>query len=359
LLGGITEHVHHFCVEAKKLGIRPVIITSHAGKDDTAERHGIDIIRIGRSLPIYSNGSIARVTFCPTIHAKLKEIFKSEKFDIVHIHSPIVPVLPLMAQRHSTSINIGTFHTQFKSSGTLRFLAKRAKVYFDALHGRIAVSDLCIDSMDRYFKGDYKVIPNGVDINKFRPGLEKVPEFNDGVKNIFFLSRLEPRNGLDYLIAAFNKIAQDRDDCRLIVGGDGPLKFYYKSLVAKHASKRVHFLGRVNSSRPNYYSTADIFCFPTTRASFGITILEAMATGLPVVAFSMPAYEGILKNGEEGVLCGEPGVDNFADAINQLLDSPQLRSRIGARAMARAADFSWDKVTRQIVCYYEEVKRNS
>jgi alpha-1,3-rhamnosyl/mannosyltransferase len=84
-----------------------------------------------------------------------------------------------------------------------------------------------------------------------------------------------------------------------------------------------------------------------------------MATGLPVVAFSMPAYEGILKNGEEGVLCGEPGVDNFADAINQLLDSPQLRSRIGARAMARAADFSWDKVTRQIVCYYEEVKRNS
>lgn len=357
-LGGITEHVHHFSHEVKKLGHRPVIITGNAGDDPSVNLKDVEIIKVGRSLPIYSNGSVARITVGFYLSRKIKEILESEKFDIVHIHSPFIPVLPTLAQYYANTITIGTFHTYFSSSGSLRIFSHWVKKYFEGLNGRIAVSKLCVESISRYFKGDYKIIPNGVDIVKFNSDCEKVKEFDDGKLNIFFLSRLEPRNGLEYLIKAFSMIRKKRNDCRLIIGGNGPLKVYFKSMVPNEIKPDVHFLGRINSARPNYYATADIFCFPTTKASFGITIMEAMASAKPVAAFSMPAYEAMIKSGEDGVLCGKASAENLAMALTRLLDSEGERIRIGTNARIRAEEFSWTKITKQIVNYYDEVKRN-
>ncbi len=354
-LGGITEHVHHFALEAHRLGHEPVIITSNAGTDMTMADQPIEVVKLGRSLPVYSNGSIARVTVGFGLAKKVKALLDSEKFDVVHIHSPLVPTLPLVFQRHSNTVTVGTFHTQFDASGDLSVLKKFVKMYFDGLDGRIAVSNLCIESMDRYFKGDYRIIPNGVDINKFHPTCEKVHKFNDGKLNIFFLSRLEPRNGLGYLIEAFAKIRTKRDDCRLIIGGGGPLMSYYKSLVPSKAQADVHFVGEILGSRPNFYATSDIFCFPTTRASFGITVLEAMAAGKPVVAFTLPAYRQIIQEEDEGILCGAPDTNNLADALIRLLDSKTTRDQIGIKARARSETFSWNNVTRQVLGYYDEL----
>lgn len=354
-LGGITEHVHHFALEAHHLGHEPVIITSNAGKDMSMADHPVEVIKLGRSLPIYSNGSIARVTVGFGLARKVKELLRSEKFDVIHIHSPLVPTLPLIFQRHSDTVTVGTFHTQFDFSGDLSILKKFVQIYFDGLDGRIAVSNLCIESMGRYFKGDYRIIPNGVDIDKFHPACEKVHKFNDGKINIFFLSRLEPRNGLGFLIEAFAKIRTRRNDCRLIIGGGGPLMGHYKSLVPREVQGDVHFVGEILGSRPSFYATADIFCFPTTRASFGITVLEAMAAGKPVVAFTLPAYRQIIKAADEGVLCGAPDANNLADALMGLLDSADTRTHMGIRARARAETFSWNNVARQVLGYYEEL----
>jgi phosphatidylinositol alpha-mannosyltransferase len=360
LLGGITEHVHHFALELKKLGHEPVIITSNAGTDPFAEKIDIEIIRIGKSLPIYSNGSIARMAFTTSLGRKIKEMLRREKFDIIHIQSPFVPSLPLATQHFANTTTVGTFHTHFDSSFFLRAFKSKFQRYFDSLHGKIAVSDLCIDSMRRYFTGgDFRIIPNGVDTEKFRGDCEKISKFDDGKLNIFFLSRLEPRNGLDYLIKAFDRVRKDRNDCRLIIGGDGPLKTYYRSIVSPSSKDDIHFLGRIDGTRPNYYATSDIFCFPTTKASFGITILEAMSAGKPVVAFSMPAYEKILQSGKEGLLCGEPTVDNLANALNNLLDSRETREEIGKNARVKAEEYSWSKITKRIVDYYEEIKRTN
>lgn len=354
-LGGITEHVHHFALEAHRLGHEPVIITSNAGKDMTMADHPVEVIKLGRSLPIYSNGSIARVTVGFGLAKKIKNLLSTEKFDVIHIHSPLVPTLPLAFQRHSNTVTVGTFHTQFDVSGDLSVFRRFVKVYFDGLDGRIAVSDLCIESMDRYFHGDYRIIPNGVDVEKFHPACEKVHKFNDGKLNIFFLSRLEPRNGLGYLIGAFSKIRTKRNDCRLIIGGGGPLMGHYKSLVPREIRTDVHFVGEILGSRPNFYATSDIFCFPTTRASFGITVLEAMASGKPVVAFTLPAYRQIIKAADDGVLCGAPDANNLADALMGLLDSKNTREQMGIKARSRAEEFSWNNVTKQVLGYYEEL----
>lgn len=357
LIGGITEHVHHYYLELKKLGHEPVIITTDAGKDPNVDISDINIIRIGKSIPIYSNGSIARIAMGFGMGQKMREIFKAEQFDVIHIHSPMVPMLPLLAQRYTNALTIGTFHTHFNSSIGLAIMQKRAQKMINSLHGRIAVSYLCIESMQKYFDTEFKIIPNGIDINKFFCGNEKIKKFDDGKKNIFFLSRLEPRNGLAYLIDAFNIIRKRRDDCRLIIGGDGPLKTYYKSM-AKKFKEDIHFIGRINESRPQFYSTADIFCFPTTKASFGITILEAMASSKPVVAFTMPAYETIISSGKDGVLCGDFDVNNMANAIESLINNKELATSIGNQARITAENYSWSKITRDVLNYYDEVKQS-
>lgn len=355
LLGGITEHVHHFSIEAKKLGLEPVIITGNAGEDPFVKEGEIEIIRLGRSVPLYSNGSVARVTVGFNIGRKIKELFKSERFDIIHIHSPFVPTLPIMAQLYSNTMTFATFHTQFDSNIFLKTFRKISQRAMDILDGRIAVSKLCIESMNHYLDAEFKVIPNGIDTDKFNGRHEKIAAFDDGKLNIFFLSRLEPRNGLEYLIKAFSILRKKRSDCRLIVGGSGPLKTYYKSLVPSSVRHDIHFVGQINGVRPNYYSTADIFCFPTTKASFGITILEAMASEKPVITFTLPAYEQIIKSGEDGILCGDPDAGNMAMAIDQLLDSQEMREKIGRAARVRAEDYSWKKITKKIVDYYENV----
>jgi len=354
LLGGITEHVHHFALEAKKLGHEPVIITADAGRDPNIKEE-VEVVRIGKSLPIFSNGSVARLSFGFNVGQKLRSLFRSRKFDVIHIHSPFVPMLPAMAQRYADTLTVATFHTHFASSGALRAFSPFIRDYFDALHGKIAVSRLCVESMGRYFKGEYKIIPNGVDTGKFHPKAEKIARFADGKMNIFFLSRLEPRNGLDYLIRAFVKIRRKRNDCRLIVGGDGPLMQYYRAIVPRELKDDVHFIGRINGARPSYFATADIFCFPVTKASFGITLLEAMASGRPSVAFSMPAFEGILGHKDHGILCGEPSDENLANALASLLDNGDERFRMGFEARRRAEDFAWDKVAKQVIEYYGEV----
>lgn len=351
-LGGITEHVHHFCLELKKLGHHPVIITGNAG--ECPSDCGLDVIRVGKSVPLYSNGSIARVTVGYRLGHKVKEIMRSEKFDIVHVHSPFIPTLPALGQKYSGTVTFGTFHTQFDSSLFMQFLKSYAKKFFDGLAARIAVSDLCIESIGRYYKGDFKIIPNGIDINKFYPACKKMPEFLDGRPNILFLSRLEPRNGLDYLIEAFCIIKNNGSNCRLIVAGDGPLRAYYESIVPNELKKDVIFLGHVTENRPNIYATVDIFCFPTTRASFGITLLEAMSSGKPVVAFSMPAYQKIIESGKDGILCGDIKSANLAAGIQELLNDIEKRKSIGAHARKKAEEYSWANVTRRVLDLYEQ-----
>lgn len=355
ILGGITEHVHHFALAAHKLGHEPVIITSNAGADMTMADQPIEIVKIGRSLPVYSNGSIARVTIGLNLSKKVQRFLEDEQFDVIHTHSPLFPTLPLVFQRYANTVTVGTFHTQFDAHAELGILQKFLKPYFDGLDGRIAVSNLCVESMDRYCKGNYRIIPNGVDIEKFSPTCEKIHKFKDKKLNIFFLSRLEPRNGLEFLIEAFAKIRSHRNDCRLIIGGGGPLMRYYRSLVPREIQNDVHFVGEILGSRPNFYATADIFCFPTTRASFGITLLEAMAAGKPVVAFTLPAFRQVIQEANEGVLCGAPDTNNLADALMELLNDPVRRLAIGAKARARAEEFSWHNVTQQVIAYYEEL----
>jgi len=361
LLGGITEHVHNLAGALGRKG-HDVTVVTHNLKPRKHHHYpdeplNFTVERFGKGIPIYSNGSFARITLGRSLGDNLQRFFEREKFDVIHAHSPLTPILPLVAVRRSNApVTVGTFHTYFDRSHGYGMLKNKFAESMDMMDGRIVVSEACVEALSRYFDTEYKVIPNGVDTNYFHPDSPVRPEFDDGKLNILFVGRFDPRNGLKTMLEAFKLVRQKYDNCRLIVVGDGPLRPYYRSLVDKSLAGDIHFAGLVNGGRPSYYSSADIYCTPCTKASFGVVLLEAMASATPIVASDINGYRLVMEDNRQGILVPETEAAGFAEALLRLLKDPELRQRMGREGRRTAEKlFSWDMVATDVEKYYMEL----
>src|SRR6185436_4374808 len=117
--------------------------------------------RMGRPVPIPANGSVARITLPLRGYVQIKQLLAFQGFDIVHLHEPMMPSLPLTVLHHSPTINVGTFHAFGRSSMAYFYAKQVIKPLFNRLHGRIAVSGTARDFVGKHFPGQYRVIPNG------------------------------------------------------------------------------------------------------------------------------------------------------------------------------------------------------
>jgi len=335
------------------------IITSNCGHRHYATgEHRLwderNVIRVGRTTRIYSNGSFAHLTIGTRLRARMREIFAAERFDLIHIHSPIVPTLPMIALIDAPCASVGTFHTYFERGFIYSVLNGRVQRRLDALDGRIAVSRTCIEALEQYFTLHARVIPNGVDVDEFNPAVPPIEKFADGTKNLLFLSRFDPRNGLPFMLRAFALVKREYPGVRLIVVGDGPLRRYYERLVPRSLADDVHFEGHMRDGRARYYASCDVFCSPVMKASFGVTLLEAMASGKPIVATENRGYRELLGP-EEGFLLPRSDAASFARTIVELLEDEALGKRLGAGGRTKALRYSWDLIARDIADYYDEI----
>lgn len=358
LLGGITEHVYNLARTLEARGHDVTVIThnirprsSHHYPDEPVR---FRVKRFGRGIPIYSNGSFARVTISRTLQADLREYFDRERFDVIHAHSPLTPILPMAAIRQSNApATVGTFHTYFEKSRGYSLLKNTVDEFMNMMDGRIVVSEACVHALSRYFDSEYRVIPNGVDPDYFHPGAVSDPAFDDGKLNILFVGRFDPRNGLRTMLEAFKLVKREFDRCRLIIVGDGPLKPYYRSLVSNGLADDVHFAGLVNGGRPAYYAAADIFCTPCTKASFGVVLLEAMSAGTPIIASDISGYRLVMDDGRQGKLVPEDSPEAFAAGLLDLLRDPELRRLMGNEGRRTVLEcYSWDLVAEQVEDFY-------
>ncbi|MBI5527379.1 MAG: glycosyltransferase family 4 protein [Deltaproteobacteria bacterium] len=169
-----------------------------------------------------------------------------------------------------------------------------------------------------------------------------------------WIGRMEPRNGLDRMLKAFSLASAARDDLRLIVVGDGPLKGVYEQMVPGNLRQAVHFTGFVNAGRPSLYASADVLCVPASISSFGITLLEGMAAGIPVIASDIDGFRDVMKDGREGMLVDTADARTFRDAILRLAGDRSLAREYGARGRAAAEGYSWPRVTAAILDLYRE-----
>jgi phosphatidyl-myo-inositol alpha-mannosyltransferase len=362
LLGGISEHVHNTAVQFSRMGHRVQVITAQARPDQvlsrasTAGKEPFDVIRLGRSLAIPWNGSVTNVTVGFTrLWHELRKTMTAGAYDIVHVHSPLVFTLPPLAILASPGPCVATFHSHFDKTPIYTAIKGLLQRHFlDKLSGQIAVSRSCVRAMAPYFRINPQIIPNGIDVDRFTPDAPRLAQYDDGRLNLLFLSRFEPRNGLDLMLRSFGIIRREVPGARLIVVGDGPRRPEYERLAARDFGPDVQIVGPVLDDRPSYYATADLYCAPISKASFGMTLLEAMACGRPIVATVNDGYPDLLGP-EEGVLVPPHDHVVFAEAIVGLLKDPARRQRMGRAGRAKALGYNWPSVAERLIAYYQEI----
>jgi phosphatidylinositol alpha-mannosyltransferase len=349
-LGGVQEHVHHFAREAAARGHDVRIITSKVRGASLVDEP-VPVLRVGRSQPFVANGSIGRMTVGRGLGDELQAIFDRERFDVIHVHAPLTPTLPLLAIARSNAITIGTFHTNFRSLPMAALLRRLGRRFMTRLDGAIGVSPTAVAAIARYFPATYAVIPNGVDTRRFAPthrgGRER--------RTILWVGRLEPRNGLDRMIAAFTKAASRRADLDLSIVGDGPLRALYEASIPPHLRGRVVFHGALNGERPARYAAADLLCVPASISSFGITALEGMSAGLPVIASDIDGFRDLVTHARDGLLVDTACPESFADAILRVAGDPRLAETLAREGRATAERYAWPRVADRVLSYYDEV----
>ncbi|MDO8672199.1 MAG: glycosyltransferase family 4 protein, partial [Dehalococcoidia bacterium] len=232
------------------------------------------------------------------------------------------------------------------------------KRWFRKLQGKIAVSKAAMDFVSQYFPGYYNIIPNGIDFERFAADVPPIEEYCDGKLNILFVGRPEKRKGLKYLLRAFVYVQREFPETRLIVvGPKGGLHEGYEKWIRKRGLQDVIFTGYVsNEELPRYYKTADVFCSPATgQESFGIVLLEAMAAGKPIVASNIEGFAGVMTHGVEGFLVRPKCEDALAMSLVHVLASESLRKAMGNAGRVKARDYSWDRVARRVLAYYQRL----
>ena len=354
--GGVNNHIHHLSESFRGLGHEVAII----GPSSDVRHLDENMIAIGRPLSISAGGSIARMTMAPRLAGPVRRVLSEEAFDVVHIHEPLVSMLPIQFLRFSHAVNVGTFHAARDRAARIYTYTRRLlRGSFRRLDGKIAVSVAALRLVQPNFPGYYNIIPNGVDIERFSGSTEPLSEFDDGKTNILFVGRLEKRKGLRYLLRAYADVKRSRPDTRLIVvGGYGDRqKRGYERWVQQAGLADVVFAGSPSDmDLPRFHRSAQIFCAPNTgNESQGIVLLEAMAAGCPVVASNIEGFAAVLTPGVEGLLVRPKDSDALAGALRTLVDEPDLRAEMGERGRERSQHYSWDRVSRRVLSYYERL----
>lgn len=362
-LGGVTEHVHNLALQLERQGHGAVIVTSHmavpARAMDLPEAEGDSpfVRRIGTSRVIYSAGSFARITTGTGLRRDLRDLFRHERIDIVHVHGGLNPTLGLVAPEAAGDLGlpvVATFHSWFAGSALCRIFRRPLQRRLDRHAAVVAVSEPVVLAHARYFQADWTVIPNGVDTDFFRADAR--PAGPRGGPELLFLGRLDPRNGLDTVLAAMALVLQRLPGVRLTVAGDGPLRPLYERL-ARPLGRSVRFVGRVNGDRPEHYARSDMYLCPTTKASFGITLLEAMACGTPMVVSDITGFRELIGDGAEAVLVPKDRPAAWAETILDLLGDRGRLELMGDAGRRKAESYAWPRIADQMMRVYARVMR--
>ena len=352
--GGVNSHISNIAVQLAEMGHQVKVLAPCSNKRDLPASQVV--VPLGKTIPYPSNGSVARLTLSWWLIPKIKSILGEEKFDVIHFHEPLFPSLPWMVLPSSRAVNVATFHAFYKRSFGYWFWKPLCRRYYNMLHGKIAVSEPAKRFVSRYFPGEYRVIPHGVDVQRFCADVPPIEEFCDGKLNILFVSRLEGRKGVRYLLQAYKMIKADFPQSRLILVGPGN-KSRYDDWVKAVKLKDVVFVGYTSFDElPRYYRTADIFCVPAVgRESFGIVLLEAMAAGKPIIASDIDGYASVLSHGVDGLLSPPKDVRTLYHALGSLMSDSDLRQRMGARGRSKVEELTWASIAQRTVDYYQEV----
>jgi len=205
------------------------------------------------------------------------------------------------------------------------------------------------------------VIPNGVDLKMFNPANR--PLYRDRIRQRHGISRSDlvlmfaggdwERKGVPYIIEALSLLLEP--DVKLVIAGSGDRKFYGQLAELKQVRERIIFISH-SSNLWEYYAASDVFVFPTIYEPFGLVIVEAMASGLPVITSRVAGAADVIIDGVNGLLLRGPSdVNDLAAKIELLLSNVELRKTMGERARETVENLSWNQVVQKTIDVYNRI----
>jgi phosphatidyl-myo-inositol alpha-mannosyltransferase len=350
--GGVQNHVRDLA-EALIEGGHTVSVLAPADDDDALPGY---VVPAGRAVPVPYNGSVARLAFGPLSATRVRRWLADGRFDVLHIHEPVVPSVSLLALWAASGPIVGTFHTSMGRSRAMLSAAAILRPSMEKLAGRIAVSEHARSTLVQHFGGEPVIIPNGLYVDRFGDA-RRSPRWQSEGGTLVFLGRMdEPRKGLTTLLEALPAIVQARPGAHLYVAGRGDVDDARREVPREHR-EHVTFLGLVDErTRGELLASADLYVAPNTGGeSFGIILVEAMAAGAPVLASDLAAFRRVLDDGRLGALFPVGDASALAREAVDLLADDVRRGMVRKAASVAVRRYDWSVLVRDIVRVYETV----
>jgi phosphatidyl-myo-inositol alpha-mannosyltransferase len=357
-VGGVGEHAEGQAAALEALGVETRVIIGddppgHVSRllCPDAPRHDrrpAHVLALGTTVTVPANGSRAHIVLSPVAVLRLRKLLERERFDLLHLHEPLTPVLCVAALAYARCPIVATWHATDESSWTpiaasvWGFLLRR-------IDHAIAVSPLARAAATRYRPGDCEIIPNGI----------AMPEQADpgGRQNtVVYVGRNDPRKGLEVLLHAWPEVRR-RTGARLRLIGADPSSV--RLLIAKRrlSEDGVDLRGVVVGAP----LTAELLAAKALVApslggeSFGMALVRAFGCATPVVASNIPGYADVMSP-EVGLLVPPGDAGALARRLIDLLKDEPRRQSFGAAARARALEeYAWEHLARRLLAIYEQL----
>lgn len=302
--------------------------------------------------PLYDYYRVG-IPFAP----RLDSILNRFQPDLVHVASPTP--LSLYGQNYAFRKKIpsvASYHTHFTHYMGYYGLGSAVKWgwrFLKWFHNRsrltFAPSPGCAAELIQQGLRGVQIWPRGIDEKKFSPSFRNEDLRLGWKKNsepvFLFVGRLVKEKNLSDLVQAALLLRKKGCRFRLAFAGDGPFRPYLEKFLPGDL-----FLGfREGAELSEIYASADLFVFPSTTETFGNVILEAFASGLPVVAVDQGGSSDLIQSGENGLLARPHDPADFARQIQTLLDQPSLRTRLKDGALATTKSYHWPTINRRLL----------
>jgi phosphatidylinositol alpha-mannosyltransferase len=308
-------------------------------------------VALGRTIGFESNGAVSNLSHEPRTASILGHELRSGWYDVLHVHEPNAGVAPWYAIENAPMPVVATFHAYATKPVPMAIgnLAGQRRL-FNKLNLRIAVSEAARWTGERFYGGRYRIVPNGVDLTRAVIG----PKPCNEQLELLFVGRAEERKGLPVLMRAFEALRGAGVDARLTVAGASEEEV--EPLLLD--TEGVRIAGRVSEDEKwRLLHRADLLCAPSLGGeSFGIVLLEALASGTPVVCSDIPGYRDVVRDDVEGRLVppGDPAA--LGEAIRALAVRRKHREELAVASRERAERFAWPHVAEEVEQAYEDAR---
>ncbi|MFQ6126167.1 MAG: glycosyltransferase family 4 protein [Candidatus Heimdallarchaeota archaeon] len=380
MAGGISRYVQNVSRELTKLGVDVTVITLRSkGCPKFEEIGNVQIYRI------LSGSDLSVNLYLVWVKRVLNKINQNKEIDIIHGQLPLIQTVllpksttPFVETVHSTSkIEVDALkNIPFSEIAAWeKYLIVFAPVYrtlekivFSKADACIVVShhvkDEVLNEFGQELGNKTTIIPNGVDISQFHPDIEGT-QFRKRLGNeqdyiIGFLGRLCGRKNIKTLVLAFSLVVKKDPQVKLVIGGSGDAG-YIKQIMELAKKRKIHdkivFTGYVQEKEvPLFYAACDTIVVPSFQESFGITILEGMATAKPIIAAKTGGIIEFVKNKENGLLFDPKNPIDLAKAVMRIKDNLKLARRISTRSRKIVEkNYSWGVITQKILKIYDKL----